>query len=89
LSYSALTTYLAFVRKKGPTMKRLAVNALHAFGDLNHELCKVVRRCLADWRDVTAQLARGRVHRVTDLKNRHRAVVDNSLLRSTNNRGYE
>ena len=57
-SYTALTTYLAFIRKKGPVLKRLVVNALHGLGDINHALCEFVRRFVEDWRNVRALIAR-------------------------------
>ena len=52
LSYLALTTYLSFVRKKGPALKKCLEGGLYALADLNHVLCKVIRRCRADWRNL-------------------------------------
>lgn len=63
LSYSVIATYIAFIRKKGPLVKRGLEGAMSGVGDLNHRLCKVIKRIRADWRDVRLQpLARSGRH---------------------------
>jgi hypothetical protein len=60
LSYVALTTYLAFIRKKGPVVKKSLEKGINGLADLNRVLCKAIRRCHTDWCDMRRQLARER-----------------------------
>jgi hypothetical protein len=51
-SYSVFTTYMVFIRKKGPLVKRCLQSAMSGVGDVNRGLCKMIKRVRADWRDL-------------------------------------
>jgi len=54
-SYVALTTYMSFVRKKGSVVKKSLEDGINGFAELNHVLCRAIRRCCADWRGLRKQ----------------------------------